>query len=96
MGPCDWATSFYLMLITRGTQDLLSTVCLFQDIIEFYDGWFISVKPDVCIEVFVIVGGVATALSSEPRSRNTSGHILTVISLMSHLLSLLPCSPFIK
>lgn len=55
------------MLIKTDTQDLLHIVCLFQDIIEFCDGWFISIKPDVCIEVFFIVGGVAMAMSSEPR-----------------------------
>ena len=66
-------------------------MCLFQDIIEFYDGWFISIKPDVCIEVFLFVDGVALALSSEPRSQNMSDHILTLRSVMNHLLSLLPC-----
>ena len=62
LGPRDWATGFHLMLIKRGTQALPNLVCLIQDIIEFYDGWFVSIKPDVCIEIFLLVGRVEMAL----------------------------------
>lgn len=71
VGPQDWATSFHLMLLKRGAEDLLDRACLFQDTTECFGGWFLSVTPDVCIEVFLITSGVAGALSFEPGSLTT-------------------------
>lgn len=58
MSPHNWAVGFRLKLMRRVTPDL-NTVCLIQDIIYFYDGWFISVKPEVCTEVFLLMNGRA-------------------------------------
>lgn len=50
----------------------------------------------MCTEVFLVVGEVKTALSSEHAFQTTPCHILAMWWVMSHLPSLQACLPFLK